>query len=441
MNSMQEPCIGERQLTKGDSGFFINHTQCFSPDGRWIVFDNRTDDAQIIKATTIGIVDIETGEVIEVYKTIGASDFGPGVGAATFSPIENKVLFLHGLRNASREKPYAFTRRTCVSIDLQEPFKPVYLDARSIVAPYTKGALRGGTHAHSSSGDGQWISFTYNDFVIEQLSKSLDTVSDLRTVGVMVPGRVTVESDDGDENFSGEMFSVVITEVTEKPEWGSDEIEKAFDECWIGTCGYNKQDGSKQRRAIAFQGHVREGDGSLKTEIFVVDLPDDIMQEVDGKPLQGTGKTRPGVPAGITQRRVTYSRYGVQGPRHWLRTFSDGSMIAFLSKDEAGLIQVFGISPNGGGIMQITKSPFSIQSPFNFSPDDKHIAFVADNSICIADVSNGTARKVGTAYTTEEMPVGAVVWSKDGKQIIYNRYVKTKQGRFPHIFVQQVFAD
>ena len=40
---------------------------------------------------------------------------------------------------------------------------PIFIDARDVTAPFTPGALRGGTHAHAWSGDGKWISFTYQD--------------------------------------------------------------------------------------------------------------------------------------------------------------------------------------------------------------------------------------------------------------------------------------
>ena len=36
------------------------------------------------------------------------------------------------------------------------------------------------------------------------------------------------------------MFSVIVAKVTENPQPGSDEIDKAFDEGWIGTKGYRR---------------------------------------------------------------------------------------------------------------------------------------------------------------------------------------------------------
>src|SRR5690606_24508726 len=125
---------------------------------------------------------------------------------------------------------------------------------------------------HAWSGDGQWISFTYNDYVIEQLAKTDTTVRDLRTVGVMIPKPRTVEPDSSLENNNGVCCSVVVTQVTANPQPGSNAIDKAFDECWIGSGGYRRPDGSHQQRALAFQGNVRTAAGKCITEVFVADL-------------------------------------------------------------------------------------------------------------------------------------------------------------------------
>ncbi|HTF28520.1 MAG TPA: DUF3748 domain-containing protein [Flavitalea sp.] len=438
MNMIQKASPAEIQLTSGDRGFCINHTKCFSPDDKWIVFDSRNDDSQIIWTGTIGLVNVDTCEIKDIYHTTNQTEFGPGVGAASFFPVGGRVLFLHGIRNASAKNPYGFTRRSAVAIDINDPFIPIFMDARNISPPFTAGALRGGTHAHSVSGDGKWISFTYNDFILEQLSKENNMVRDLRTVGVMMPGSVTVNTGDAFENYSGEMFSAVVTEVTENPAWGSSEIEKAFDETWIGVNGYIKKDGNRQLRAIAFQGNVRDEKGNLKTEVFIADLPDDISRARPEKPLEGTEVTRPNVPDGVLQRRITFSQSGLQGPRHWLRSTGDGSMIAFLSVDEKKIIQIFGVSPEGGDVSQLTVNPFPVQSPFNMSPDDRYVAYVADNRIYITDLLKSETRNLTGRFSESEMPVGAPVWSNDGQLLAYNRYIENEGGRFLHIFLLKV---
>ncbi len=422
-NSQIQNMHTEKQLTFGNKGHLINHTQVISPDGKWIVYDTRNDDSKIGSTSTIEMMNIETGETRELYETKNQTQFGPGVGAATFSPVDHKVIFIQGIRSASEKNPYGFTRRTGVAVEVGNPGKAIYMDARDIQEPFTSGALRGGTHAHSWSGDGEMICFTYNDYVIEQLSKKDSSVQDLRTVGVMFPKKVQVQDDGSLENNSGEMFSVIVSDVTEHPKPNTDEIDKAFDECWIGTNGYIKADGSRQKRAIAVQGNTKDEQGNTKAEVYVIDLPGDLTQEAQDKPLAGTAKTRPSVPKGVSQRRVTFLQHGIQGPRHWLRSTKDGSLIVFLTKDGKGYINAFGVSPNGGEVKQLTFNAFNIQSGINLSPDDKKLAYVANNAVYITDLETGVSQKITDNFSEANKPVSAVLWSKSGDRVFYNRFV------------------
>lgn len=423
------------QLTHGNGGHTIHNTECFSPDDQWIVYDTRNNDTLIGSTGNISMVNTHTDEIRELYHTKRQTLYGPGVGAATFSPVANRVIFIHGVRNADKSNPYSFTRRTGVAIDIAKPIHPIFMDARDVRPPFTPGALRGGTHAHNWSSDGKWISFTYNDYIMQQLEKKDPFVKDLRTVGVMVPGHpVHVPSDPSEENNSGEMFSVVVAQVTQDPQPGSDEIDKAFDEGWIGTNGYQKSDGSRQHRAIAFQGEITNADGTKKTEVFVVDLPEDLTKANAGKPLEGTTTSRPNVPAGVSQRRITYTTDGIQGPRHWLRCTPDGKFIAFLSKDNKDVIQVFGVSPNGGQITQLTFNSSPVMGPFNFSPNGKYLAYLADNSVFVTDVKTGKSKRLTPRSSIEEPVVGSVVWSNHGAMLAFNKYVK--DNKTDEVFLQ-----
>lgn len=425
----------ETQLTHEAKGHTINHIQVFSADDRWIVYDTRNDDTGLGKNSAIELLELSTGKTRLLYRTTGQTEFGPGAGAVTFSPLTPSVLFLHGLRNADVQHPYAITRRTGVLVAVHEPQKPHFLDGRCLIPPYSPGALRGGTHAHQWSADGQRISFTYNDEVMERLSHTNPAIKDLRTVGVLSPAHaVAVPQPNDADCFDGEWFATVIAQVTEQPQAGSDEIDKAFDETWIGQHGYLKTDGSRQQRAIAFQGNVRDQANHPITEVFVADLPEDLTQARPGLPLEGTATTRPNPPAGVIQRRITFTKRGIEGPRHWLRSLPDGSLIGFLANDATGHTQVFGVSPNGGAIRQLTFQPFSIQAPFNFSPDGKQLAYIADNSVFVTDLATNEFRRLTARSTDEQRPVNAVVWSSKGDKIVYNRYVATEAGRFVQIF-------
>ncbi|MBU1823022.1 MAG: DPP IV N-terminal domain-containing protein, partial [Bacteroidetes bacterium] len=174
------------------------------------------------------------------------------------------------------------------------------------------------------------------------------------------------------------------------------------------------------------------------TEVFVVDLPEDLTASNPGQPLAGTPTTRPNPPAGVEQRRITFSERGIQGPRHWLRSTPDGKTIGFLAQDAAGHTQLFGVSPNGGATRQLTHQAFSIQTPFNFSPDGHFVAYAADNSIFITDLRTGHPRRLTPRTTDENAPINGVIWSNKGDSLVYNRYVSTPEGRYIQVFRLQM---
>ncbi|MCX8108305.1 MAG: hypothetical protein N3G20_05810, partial [Verrucomicrobiae bacterium] len=131
---------------------------------------------------------------------------------------------------------------------------------------------------------------------------------------------------------------------------------------------------------------------------------------------------------GTVQRRLTFTanrKYpGLQGPRHWLRSSPDGSQIAFLMKDDDGIVQLWTVSPNGGPPRQITRNPHSIASAFSWSPDGRHIAHVMDGSICITEVVSGVTHRLTRPVPDNTAPrPEACVFSPDGKKIAYVRRV------------------
>ncbi|SOD14485.1 DUF3748 domain-containing protein [Pedobacter xixiisoli] len=427
----------EIQLTYSEIGHTLNTSQVFSKDNEWIVFDGRNNDGDIKITGSIGIVNVNTGDEKTIYIVPNQTLYGPGVGAASFSPIENKVIFIHGIRNADANKPYDFTRRTGIAVAIDKYQQPIFMDARNIEPPFVAGALRGGTHAHSWSGDGQMLSFTYNDDLIARLAKTNSQFKDLRTIGIMFPRKVLVANTTDPENNNGEMFSILAATVTENPELGGDEIDKAFDECWIGKNGYIKLDGNRQQKAIAYQGDVRSANGDTITEVFIADIPDNISSINFDIAIAGKENERPAVPKEINQRRVTYSRLGVKGPRHWLRSSPDGSQIYFLSEDENGWIQVYSVSPNGGLVKQITQNAFSITSPINISPDGQYLSYLAEQSVFITEISTGNAHCLTCRHESPEHLTGAVLWSNNGKILAFNKYVKSSKGIFLQIFLLQ----
>jgi hypothetical protein len=234
---------------------------------------------------------------------------------------------------------------------------------------------------------------------------------------------------DHPRNYDGSHFSVLVTRTVDDPRPGSDEIDRAYSDAWVGVDGYRRPDGTRQRRAIAFLGNVRMADGRAIAELFVVDIPDDVTVPGDG-PLEGTAMRRPAPPKGVVQRRLTRTagrkHPGLQGPRHWPRSCPDGSRIAFLMKDDGGVVQLWTIPPGGGAPRQVTRNPWDVASAFSWSPDGRRIAHVMDNSVFVTETGTGrsvrlTARSPGA---TAPLPL-ACVFSPDGARIAFLRPVET----------------
>ncbi len=417
----------EVQVTDRPVGHILTNINVWSPDGQWVVYDTRSDVAgEKFDGDTIEIVNVETREIREIYR----SRNGAHCGVASFSPVENKIVFILGPENPTDDWKYGPWHRQGVIVDTAQPGKATRLDARDITPPFTPGALRGGTHVHVFDGKGKWVSFTYEDHLLAQLDASRvpGQESNQRNVGISVPEGAVKVSSDHPRNHDGSMFSVLVTHTVDEPQPGSDEISKAFEDAWVGKNGYLRADGTRQQHAIAFQGHVVTPDGQTIAEVFVVDIPDDVTVAGDG-PLEGTGTTRPRPPLGTRQRRLTYTadrkHPGIQGPRHWLRSAPDGSRIAYLMRDDSGRAQLWTISPNGGDPEQLTSHPFDIASAFSWSPDGKSITYVADNSVFLTDVARRESKRLTKRSNNAHAPrPEACVFSPDGTRISYVRPVE-----------------
>jgi hypothetical protein len=429
----------ERQLTHGPHGHILTNTGVWSPDSQWIVYDTRSDSAgEVFDGTTIKMVNARTAEVRRLYR----SSNGAHCGVATFHPRENKVVFILGPGNPTPDWRYAPQHRQGVIIDVDHPGITRNLDARDIVPPFTPGALRGGSHVHVFNPDGILVSFTYEDHVLANLASApRDHDLNQRNVGVCLPRPVLVPKSHP-RNHDGDFFAVLVTRTTARPGPGSDEISRAFEEAWVGTDGYLRRDGTRQRYALAFQGHVVTDREETISEVFIVDLPDNLRVEGEG-PLQGTPTRSPYPPKGTTQRRLTRTadqRFpGLQGPRHWPRSSPDGSRIAFLMRDEVGIVQLWTISPNGGDPVQLTRNPWDIASAFTWTPNAQSIAHVMDNSVFLTDAITGEGRRITPRAADPESPrPEACVVSPDGGGIAYVRRVREGASTCNQIFVAPV---
>jgi len=427
-----------KQVTHQPYGHILTNANVWSPDSQWIAYDIRSDEGgAVFDGVRIERVHVETGEVQVLYT---AQD-GACCGVVTYSPAAQEAVFIHGPENPDAAWSYAAYHRRGVVAGGDPPKNVFNLDARDLTPPYTPGALRGGTHVHVFSGDGAWVSFTYEDHVLAQFQEATpDNDINLRNVGVSAPFGPVQPSQDHPRNHAGSHFSCLVTRTTAHPKPGSDEISKAFSDAWVGTNGYTKKDGSRQRRAIAFQGHVLLRDGKRISEAFIVDLPEDVT--IAGKEsLEGTARRAPAPPKGTRQRRLTYTgkrKYpGLQGPRHWLRSSADGSKVAFLMKDDEGIVQLWTVSPNGGPPQQVTRNSWDVASSFSWSPDGKRIAYVADHSVFATDAATGHTLRLTPRWDASTGPrPEACVFSPDGKRIAFVRRIPHETGNvYNQIFV------
>jgi hypothetical protein len=431
------PKSAERQVTDAAHGHILTNVGVWSPDGRWLVYDVRSDPAgEKFDGARIEAVNIDTREVRVLFESRNEAF----CGVATFHPKLWRVIFIHGPEHPTPDWGYGPYHRQGVWVDWERPGVGQALDARDLLPPFTAGALRGGSHVHVFNARGDRVSFTYEDHFLATVPVSPGTERNQRNIGVSVVGRPVAVNPGHPRNHDGTAFTVLVTRTTDDARPGSDEIEKAFEEGWIGTNGYQRADGSRQRYALAFQGLVRGSRGETHAEVFAVDLPDDLS--VAGEvPLSGSTTRRPGVPRGVVQRRLTHTadrKYpGLQGPRHWLRSSPDGAHIGFLMKDDNGVAQLWTLSPNGGSARQITQGPGAIASAFTWSPDGTRIAHVMDGSVCLTEVRDGTTRRLTPPVAGEGAPrVEACVFSPAGERIAYVRRVPDGSGRmFNQIFV------
>lgn len=266
------------------------------------------------------------------------------------------------------------------------------------------------------------VSNTYEDKILSDKKEDTTTSQgNSRSIAVSVID-VPVETDQTPGNHNGVAYTFVASKVNMNPTPGSDEPVSALEEGFIGTDGYTRTDGTKVKNAIAFEGKLLDENGKNYTEIFVIDLPENLTGD---KSIAGTTTTRPTPPAGTTQRRITFTHDqknpGLSGPRHWLKSTTDGKKIVFYMTDDSDIVQAYYVSPNGGKINQITKNKFSIASEFTISPDNKYIAYIADGSLFRTEIESGKSERLTEKTDEKRLSSDAVVYSPDGKKIVYEK--------------------
>ncbi|WP_270502219.1 DUF3748 domain-containing protein [Kluyvera ascorbata] len=390
-----------KQITFAPRNHQLTNTRTWTPDSQWLVFDVRPSGASFT-GETIERVNVHSGDVEVIYR---ASE-GAHVGVVTVHPSAEQYVFIHGPENPDAQWQYDFHhRRGVVSAHGQIQ----NLDAMDITSPFTPGALRGGSHVHVYSPCGEYVSFTYNDHVMHEYAPALDQ----RNVGVAAPfGPVTPRGQHPRE-YAGSHWCVLVSQTTAQPQPGSDEINRAYEEGWVGSS------------ALAFIGDTVSLTGEKVPELFLVTLPRDEAgwKQAGNAPLSGTATTLPAPPAGVRQQRLTFTHQRaypglVNVPRHWVRSNPQGTQIAFLMRDDNGVVQLWLISPEGGEPHQLTHNATDIQSAFNWHPSGKGLGFVLEERIAMCDAQTGAVTFL-TADHANPPSADAVIFSPDGQLIAW----------------------
>ncbi len=390
-----------KQLTFAPRHHQLTNIHTWTPDSQWLAFDVRPSGASFT-GETIERVNVHTGAVEVIYRATS----GAHVGVVTVSPQAEKYVFIHGPENPDARWHYDFHHRRGVVV---ENGVAENLDAMDITAPYTPGALRGGTHVHVFSPNGQFVSFTYNDHVLHERDPALD----LRNVGMAAPYGPVAPQGQHPREYAGSHWCVLVSQTTPVPRPGSDEINRAYEEGWVGD------------HRLAFIGDTLSLAGEKVPELFIVDLPQTRAgwQRAGDAPLAGTESTLPAPPAGVVQRRLTFTHQRpypglATSVRHWVRANPQGTAIAFLMRDDAGIIQLWLMSPDGGEPRQLTHNTTDIQSAFNWHPSGKTLGFVLEERIACCDAHTGDITFLTTDH--ENAPsADAIVFSPDGKLIAW----------------------
>lgn len=413
----------------------------WSPDGEWIYFDIRSDrHGSTFDGSEIRRVHWQSGSEEIVYQTRD----GSCCGVVLCHPREEKIVFIHGPSHPNAAWNYGAARRCGVLLTLGEAF-PEILDARDLIEPFTPGSHRGGSHVHQFSPQGDWVSFTYEDEYLDSLARQGTCAeANQRNIGIAVPGERVSVRPRHPRNQSGGYYSLICTHTCDQPKPGSDEIQRAYEESWLDGKGQQAGDGSLPSRRLVFLGDILSSDGKKVTELFVVDLPENVVDCDRNHRARTDGKEKRLEPCPeIQQRRLTYLldgyEPGLQGIRFWPRSTPDGVYVFVLKKDRQGVVQFWRVHSKDGRAEQWTSNSYDVSSAFSLSGDGKWIAHTMRNAICVTSCLSGS-----TIYLTEPFGVGeeplpeAVVWNPLGNAIAFVR-PQLSAGRFYNqIFVLDV---
>lgn len=410
----------ERQISFSAKNHVLDNNDNFSPDDKFLCYDTRGTvfNDNIGNCKTIEKIEISTGMETVLYEpeSVTGEQAAPGVGAVSWHPSENKVIFIHGPLTHELEKRgyYGITNRTGVEVSADGKTVVTKVDMRdvSVERATIPGAHRGGTHRHEYSRAGNRIGFTYDDFLLPNYD---------RTIGYMEA------NDRSPEGYTH--FFAVLLKPAEKGKSKPGGIEKAYGDSWVGAEGSMR----------AFIGKVRAENGvDYNNDLFVADIPNNVDITTA---FSGTATEYPEPPQGIKIRRLTQSGT-VSGI---VRGSSDGKTIAYLDKDEAGIYQVFVVASNGSALS--TDPQLKPGQLSNFSSDVSNIRWhpsgnwvfgIVNGNIAVIYSGAGEDFGKNIMLTADSETRNDLVVSTDGNMLACTMEKKGENGKiFKQIFVSE----
>jgi hypothetical protein len=397
--------VEERQVTSSPKNHCMDNNDNFSSDGRFLCYDTReTVGPGIENSQSIEKVEIATGVETVLYhpaKSVTGKDAAPGVGAVSFSPVENSVIFIHGplVDDVPQRGWYAKPNRNGAEVVADGSGKLAWLDKRDVETgrDTIPGAHRGGTHRHEFTLDGKRIGFTYDDFLLPQYD---------RTIGYM---ERNPKAPEGATHYFAVLVAVVPKGMA-KP----GEIEQAAGDSWVGRHGTMR----------AFIGKVRNVDGmTCENSLFVVNIPTDVDITTAGS---GSANRYPQPPKGVRIRRLTQT---------WaagtVRGTIAGDRIAYYGHAPDGSTQIFIIPSDGSDQdadpakrpVQATHLPKGAGPGLRWHPSGDYVFCISNNGVA------ATCAKPGPGFGKSKFltpqgdvpPRGELVVSPDGHTLAYTK--------------------
>ncbi len=398
----------ERQVTSSPKNHNLDNNDNFSPDGRFLCYDTReTVGEGIGNSQSIEKVEIATGEETVLYapeETIIGKEAAPGIGACTWSPVANKVAFIHGplVEDVDERGYYGKPNRNGAEVIADGSQARTWLDFRDVDTSRDTlpGAHRGGTHRHEYALDGKRIGFTYDDFLLPQYG---------RTVGYMEPR--------SDAPGNASHYFALLVSVAPLGESEPGEIEIASGDSWVGLHGTMR----------AFIGKVRAEDGeSYEESLYVIDVPSDVdITTADS----GSATRYPAPPKGVSIRRLTHGK-----AKGTIRGTAEGDRIAYYGEAADGTSQIFIIPSDGSDRdpdpkkhpVQATRFPDGTDSGLRWHPSGNSIACISNGGVAVTCVKSGPDFGKSVFLTPEgDTERIDLVWSPDGSVLAYGRQVPT----------------